>query len=162
MPGLTTSPAEVNNTPPEQAKSAAKTSLYTIVDIPNKGRGLKASTAIRKGTRIFAEAPLVLVDQPIKTDLAKSDEKIATKLENVSLEVVSAILNMHNAHLDTQPELVGIVHTNAFHIDDGEVGLFKVACLMNHSCRPNVEAEWDPYLGKLVVHANQDIRQDEE
>ena len=162
MPGFTTSPAEVNNTPPEQANPAKSGRLYTMVDIPNKGRGLKASTAITKGTRILAEAPLVLVDQPIKTDLAKSDDKIATKLENVSLEVVGAIFNMHNAHLDTQTELVGIVHTNAFYIDEGEVGLFEVACLMNHSCRPNVEADWDPYLGKLVVHANQDIRQDEE
>jgi SET domain-containing protein len=160
MPTFATAPTSVSEE--NSTRAIQDDMLYEIEHIENKGRGLKSAKPITQGTRILAELPLITVSELKSNKLSDSVDEIQAKLDEASLEVVGTIMGLHNAHVDTEPELVGIVHTNAFHLDEGRLGVFGDASYINHSCRPNVEAEWDPNLGMLMVHANQDIKEGEE
>lgn len=162
MPGFISSPPRATETPPKVTEAVQKELPYAIVNYPGKGRGLQASTPITKGSRILSEAPLLVIDEEPSLNYNKAEAAIARQLEDMSLEAQSEVLQLHNAHIDDLPELAGIFQTNGFTLDDGKVALFRHTCLINHSCQPNVEAEWNGNSGQMVVHAIRDLAPGEE
>ena len=153
MPGRILEEAAVGPSPPAETKKP----LYTVVDIPNKGRGIIAASPIKKGTLIFSEKPLLTIDHEPSTDYDKTQAEMLDKVADLPQEAQDQIFSLHNAHATTLPELAGIMQTNGFTLDDAGVALFSEACFMNHSCRPTVEAGWNAVKGEMNIHASQDM-----
>jgi hypothetical protein len=56
---------------------------------------------------------------------------------------------------------IGIVETNALALGpEAEAGAIFLTCSrINHSCKPNAQNRWNEELGKIVIHAIEDIEQ---
>jgi hypothetical protein len=154
MPGLLLSDAEL--------KAQESKDLYEVVELPGRGRGVLAAAPIKKGTKIWSEKPLLAIDEEPSKDYAQADAQMSSLLAGLSLEAQSEVLAFHNAHVDMLPELSGIMQTNGFTLDDGRVALFSRACMLNHSCRPTIEAEFNLNTSEMNIVAVRDLKPGEE
>jgi hypothetical protein len=144
-------------------QSSTSAALYSVVDTIEKGRRAEALTLIRKGTRILAAKPLMVVSEPAVDDEADIIEaQLKKDLYSLPRDTQETVLQLHNAFLKALPQLTGILKSNAFTLPESKLGLFREACLANHSCRPNVDASWNGYIGCMVMHATTDITPGEE
>ncbi|KAK6336449.1 hypothetical protein TWF696_002002 [Orbilia brochopaga] len=137
--------------------------LYTIQEIPNKGRGLVAATAIVKGTRILCESPLFTVPRQ-ENSQKRLRNSISKKIAALPEEHRQAFYSLHSSFKDEASRELGIVRTNALPLgaDAAGGGIFLDACRINHSCNPNAKNTWNENLQKITIHASRDIAKGEE
>ena len=137
--------------------------MYTIVNIPNKGKGMKATTAIPLGTRILAESPLLKLSMNQDDDVSIAKP---IKDQKLSREDIRTLFSLQNNLAGSSTPLSGIARMNAINLGSRatatQVGIFKYGNRVNHSCLPNAYITWNAALGKLTVHAIRDIKCDEE
>ena len=152
-------PGRLIEDPAEQPLETAEINApaYAIAQIKSKGRGIVATRPIKKGTMIFSEPPLLTVAEEPSNDYDKAQADLLNIVAGMAADSQEKVFGLHNAHPCRMPELVGILQTNGFTLDDGKVSLFATACLLNHSCRPTVEAEWNEAKGEIGVYAVQDL-----
>ncbi|KAF2825542.1 SET domain-containing protein [Ophiobolus disseminans] len=139
--------------------------VYTLEDVPGKGKGLIAASDIPMGTRIISEKPFVTVPTQVRT-MEQQWIRVYQQVLALSVHQKREFLAMDNVYPYTNPteEYHGIFRTNALPIgsDLGGGGVFLHACRINHACDPNATNFWNENLDKLTIHAIRDIQKGEE
>jgi len=139
--------------------------MFTVEDVPKKGKGLIASRNIPKGTRIICERPVITAER-IPTNLEQlltSIEQQVNTLNNAQKEEFLSLSNVHPCNNFTEM-CFGIVRTNGLSmgLDPANVGIFITASRINHACDPNALKFYNENLGQLTIHASKDISEGEE
>ncbi|KAF5241669.1 hypothetical protein FAUST_3743 [Fusarium austroamericanum] len=136
--------------------------LFVVRDVPLKGKGLIATTKIPKGTRIIAESPLIKVPREcFSDDLLR--QSVIKELSKLSQDQRASFYSLLNSHPKWGEE-VGIVATNGLCAgpDQDDSAVFLTTSRINHSCKPNAQNRWNQDLGKVTIHAVEDIEQGQE
>ncbi|KAF5315448.1 hypothetical protein D9619_007007 [Psilocybe cf. subviscida] len=155
--------------PPEYDFAATDSSIFTVVDIPGKGKGVVAVRDIKQGEVILRERPLFTVPRNIN---ASPSTYIANQLNKLHDIARASFLNLSYvnfpAHLDpdSSPDEVAlaIFQTNAVMAGEGIVGIFPRMARLNHGCSSafNVVYNWRDEGAFLIVHALKDIAKGQE
>ncbi|KAH6695496.1 hypothetical protein F5X68DRAFT_186951 [Plectosphaerella plurivora] len=161
-------PEEADSSPPKNItkkktttrKTAAEPPMFSIQDIPGKGRGLIASRDIPQGARILSEKPLF-----------QSNSFSAEELERDLIRKVNALNPPQRADFlalhDNFPDSIGfsgIYKTNALPCGEGSTtsGIYPTICLINHSCLPNAHHSWNSATRQETIHAIRPINTGDE
>jgi hypothetical protein len=134
----------------------ASVPLYTIEDVPGKGKGLIATKDIPKGTRIISEKPLLTSGQHV-ADMSHLELRIYEQVCTLSTSQQHTFHSLSNIYPHTNPleRWRGIFRTNALpmgpDLDIG--GVFPTASRLNHACAPNAQNFWNDNLNELTIHA---------
>ncbi|KAG6293350.1 hypothetical protein E4U09_003029 [Claviceps aff. purpurea] len=144
--------------------------LYSLKDVPGKGKGLVATRKLPKGTRIIAERPLITM--PSEMDEEARRKFILQEVNALSEDQRRAFLSLHNIHRfdDDADQYLGIWSTNSLQItkfdglQDGQrrEGIFLEASRINHDCENNAFYHWNNNIKRHTVHAIRDIDAGEE
>jgi hypothetical protein len=159
---------------------------YEIRAVPGKGYGCFAVKPIKRGTRILADDPLLIVPvvhymhsniQVAFDKLSADEQKLYFTLhsghgqdpktwpayihESVRPDERARIREQHNARCATDPSLVSIFQTNCMEMGQG-AAIFLHAARFNHCCNPNACFSWNSKIGKETIHAMSDIEAGEE
>ncbi|KAI0447022.1 hypothetical protein F4803DRAFT_575998 [Xylaria telfairii] len=138
-----------------------------VIDISGKGKGLVAMRTIRRGERIMATSPALLVHRDVFRELLLDDvyylmDMAVDNLPKPRKERYLAQAGTMGGHKATD-----ILFTNSFQIslggyDDGlHYGNFPEVSIFNHDCRPNLAFFIDQNLTHYT-HAIRDIEPGEE
>ncbi|KAI3342053.1 hypothetical protein F4824DRAFT_272332 [Ustulina deusta] len=137
-----------------------------IVEIPAKGKGLIATRKIRRGERIMAANPSLLVHRNAFREL---------QLEDIYYLMDMAVNNLPKARKESYlaqsgtmggHKITDILFTNSFQVALGDYdgfhyGNFPEVSILNHDCRPNLAFFVDQHLTHYT-HAVRDIEPGEE
>jgi hypothetical protein len=139
--------------------------IFSLGDVPGKGKGLVATEDIARGTRIVEETPIITIpDEAPQHDVLKF--QIVQQMNSLSEQQQQSMLSMHNIYpySDIAERCLGIIRTNALPIDADGIGggLFLKACRINHSCNNNARKSWNQRIQRHTVHALRDIPKGEE
>ncbi|KAJ2977480.1 hypothetical protein NUW58_g7799 [Xylaria curta] len=138
-----------------------------IAKIPGKGKGLVATKAIRRGERIMAARPALLVHRNIFSELQFEDVYYLMDMAVENLPRPRRTSYLAQAGTMGGHKITDILFTNSFQMglgddDDGfHYGNFPEVSLLNHDCRPNLAFFVDKNLTHHT-HAVRDIRLGEE
>lgn len=131
------------------------TSPVTVKNLPGRGYGVIATSAIEAGTLILAEEPLVKV-----SDRKRDVEACVSALAQPQQDRYYAL---HDNFSGMYAPVEGIFKTNAIQLGDtGYGGVFALASRLNSSCRPNVAVTWSEKQGRIVLHAIESIQEADE
>ena len=136
-------------------------SLFSLQDVPGKGKGLAASRDIPKGTLIINEPPL-FTTETLKNP-ATFEKDLGAIVRALPKEGQRAFLSLHNNNPGSEP-LSNIVRSNGYPLGpNSEVGgVFPLVARLNHSCRPNAQHAWNEKFHQELVHVVRDVREGEE
>ncbi|KAF8635948.1 hypothetical protein AX15_000115 [Amanita polypyramis BW_CC] len=144
------------------------TSLFEVVELPGKGKGLVATRDIKQGELIIREKPLFIV--PLQT-FSSPSQLIWGLVQNLSHADQEAYMNLSYVHLPEgvdprkQPEEVAlaIFLTNAVSAGEG-AGIFPRMARLNHGCAGSFNSvySWREEEGALVVYAFKNINRGQE
>jgi hypothetical protein len=109
--------------------------MFSLRDVPGKGKGLVATEHIPRGTRILEETPIITIpDEARHDDVLKI--QMVQQMNSLSEQQRQSILSMHNIYpySNIAERCLGIIRTNALPIDADGIGggLFLEACRINH------------------------------
>lgn len=137
--------------------------MYTLQDVPGKGKGLIATRKIAKGTRILSEKPLFTVPET-EANWEQAQKSIYQKVSALSEQEQLSFLSLHNIHpFKTKAEqYLGIVRTNTLPADGDNGGIFLEACRINHACNNNAQKYWNDNIKRHTIHAMREIEEGEE
>lgn len=139
--------------------------MYTLQNVPGKGKGLVASESIPKGTRILSETPVITTPEH-QRDAEWLKAHILQQVDSLDERQRQSFLSMHNLYpyQNVVEQSFGIIRTNGLPIQaDGiEGGVFLQACRINHACDNNAQKNWNRYIERHTVHALRDIAEGEE
>ena len=140
------------------ATAYAEDEMFQVVEIPEKGKGMKATRDIKKGEIILEEKPVLtwnnsksFLQNLMGQILGMSEEKLAAVLE---LEDGGEPREMQTFDDDAEAKqakrkIMRIIELNAISIEcESEnknmnmSGLFLLASRINHSCSPNAVWGW--------------------
>ena len=118
--------------------------MYELKDVPGKGKGLVATINVPQGTRILCEEAVIRT--PHNHDLLGSENLqryVRQQVNALTEQKRLAFLSLHNIYpyKNSTEQYIGIIHTNAFPIEDGETGggVFLEASRINHACDNNTQ-----------------------
>jgi hypothetical protein len=139
--------------------------MYSLTEVPGKGKGLVATTDIPRGTRILEESPVVTIpDRPRDDEWLKAH--ISQQVDSLNEQKRQSLLSMHNVYPYSNifEQCLGIIRTNALPVEADGIGggLFLEACRINHACDNNAQKNWNQRIKRHTVHALRDIPQGEE
>jgi hypothetical protein len=154
--------------------------------VPGKGYGCFAIKEIKRGTRILADDPLLIIPKAMYYErhvkeafskLSPDEQALYFTLHsahgqdpsnwpkaihpNLDDEERSRITEQHKARTAKEPSLLSIFQTNCMEMEGGGA-VFPNAARFNHSCNPNACFSWNPATRKETIHAMRDIKKDEE
>jgi hypothetical protein len=113
--------------------------MYTIQDVPGKGKGLVATRDIPMSTRILLEEPILSVPENIPDSQALR-AFLRKQVDALTPTQHQAFLSMHNIYTDeSASEYLSIIRTNALPFRNNEAGIFLDACRINHACDNNAQ-----------------------
>ncbi|KAL4901263.1 hypothetical protein BDW74DRAFT_181841 [Aspergillus multicolor] len=150
-------------------QAPATDAMYTVKNIPGKGKGLVATERISQGTRILCEE--LIIQSPGHLDqlsTEKLESHIKQQVDTLTDEQRREFLALHHIYTYTTPaeQYLGIIRTNALQTDDvdGQTagGIFLLASRLNHACDNNAQKARNPNIKQQTVHALRDIAQGEE
>jgi hypothetical protein len=135
--------------------------LFSVLPVPDKGKGLVARFNIRKGKRILSEKPLFTTSNWSSTSLLETG--LTAKLKALSKAEQRQFLSLHNNFPGKHP-FSGIVKTNALPCGPNSTigGVYPTICLINHSCLPNAHHSWNSDTKCETIHAIRLIKKGEE
>ncbi|CAO2652075.1 Nn.00g003580.m01.CDS01 [Neocucurbitaria sp. VM-36] len=159
---------------------------YEIRAIPGKGYGCFALRAIKRGARILADDPLLVVPIAayLRSDIQEAFEKLSPEQQELYFSLHSGhgqdpqawpskihptvngserqrIQEQHDARTGSEPSLISIFQTNCMEWNHG-AAVFPNAARFNHSCNPNACFTWNSGIGKETIHIMNDVSKDEE
>ncbi|KAE9407402.1 SET domain-containing protein, partial [Gymnopus androsaceus JB14] len=143
-------------------------SIFSVQDLPGRGKGVIALRDIKRGELVIRESPLFIL--PLQVTSSPT-ALISHHLQQLTSYQYSQFYNLSyvnfHSHLDPTQNLLelalAIFQTNA--VAAGErVGIFPRMARLNHGCSSafNVVYTWREREGVLVVHALQDIKKGQE
>ncbi|KID97188.1 SET domain-containing protein 5, partial [Metarhizium majus ARSEF 297] len=138
--------------------------VYEIQDVPGKGKGLVATQAIPKGTRILSEKPIITVPEHMTMSSEPLETLVLRQVHALSKHQYQEFLALHTVHTfnGLVQRYLEIIRTNALPDDGGEAGIFLQACRINHACDNNAQSNWNKNIKRHTVHALRDIEKGEE
>ncbi|RDW82478.1 putative set-containing protein 5 protein [Coleophoma cylindrospora] len=138
------------------------TGLFTIQDIPGKGKGLIASQTIAPGTCILSESPLFTTENIRSIETTERD--LAKEVQALPKDLNLAFFALHNNYPSEGSPISNIVRSNAYPLGptSGIGAIFLAIARINHSCRPNAQQAWNPATKKETVYALRSIQIGEE
>lgn len=129
--------------------------LWTLQDIPGKGKGLVVTQDIAPGTCLLSEAPLITTDMITTFDMDITEKELLDAIKKLPKADQERYRSLHNNFTDSDPThpLSGIVRSNAYPLGvDSEVGgVMADISRINHSCRPNSVQFWNDLLPEMVM-----------
>jgi hypothetical protein len=159
---------------------------YEIRAISGKGYGCFALKSIKRGTRILADDPLLVVPvaEYMQKDIQKAFDKLSPEEKNLYFTLHSGhgqdpknwpsrihesvlewerkrIQEQHNARVSKEATLISIFQINCMELENG-AGIFPHAARFNHSCNPNACFTWNSAIGKETIHTMADIEAGDE
>ncbi|KAF2165997.1 hypothetical protein M409DRAFT_23724 [Zasmidium cellare ATCC 36951] len=160
--------------------------MFELIITADKGYGLFATQDIKRGTRIIAEEPMLVLPSDVNTsslytyldkltpdqhaqlsDLASTKHVAPPTLKQSIRQRLQA--KYSGAALDAAVEDSLKMHctflTNTVYMGPDVcfgMGIFLNYSHMNHSCRRNVHNSYNPTIGKETVHAIRDIKAGDE
>ncbi|KAK5118168.1 hypothetical protein LTR85_008148 [Meristemomyces frigidus] len=121
--------------------------VFEVRLTPNKGYGLFAVCAIKRGTCIFEEPSLVALPSDVQGSSLAAASLLFERMKQLSDEQREAYDSLHydmdaihpmlRAALGTRAKEYAIFETNAVSIAESGNGLFLQYSRINHSCTPN-------------------------
>jgi hypothetical protein len=151
-----------------------------------KGIGAFAVVNIRRGSRIIAEAPMLIISNPRFTaaDVERAFDRLTYADKEKYLELSSShgqdpkdwpvsiyanvqgaerarIEEQHAARTSKTRSLLSIFQNNCMEREGG-AAIFYECARFNHSCVPNAFFAWNVLIGRETVHAIRDISAGEE
>ncbi|KAF7884450.1 uncharacterized protein EAF02_004786 [Botrytis sinoallii] len=137
------------------SKTGKDSKMFSIEQVPGKGKGLIARFNIEKGKRILSEKSFL----EIRTTLASG----AYLESNISQKSNGNFFSLQNNICKGQP-FSGILVTDAIGRGNGStiVDIYPTICLINHDCLPNTHTYWNPKTECRNVHAVRAIKSGEE
>ncbi|WQF85703.1 Putative SET domain-containing protein [Colletotrichum destructivum] len=146
--------------------------LFRIVEVPGKGLGLVANQPIRRGQRIMAHPPTVVVHRrfvdvvDLENQYRLLDDAIA-QLPDETREAFIEQVGQSADHTSLGHKIHDIMHTNSFELslgirDGHHFGNYPEVSRFNHDCRPNVAFYIDDSDMRHYTHAVRDIQPGEE
>lgn len=150
--------------PDPTSSIATEMAMYKIQDVPGKGKGLVATQAIPKGTRILSEKPIITVPGHTTMSSEQLMTLISKQVDALSKNHQQEFLALRNIHPfnDVGQKYLGIILTNGLPANDGEGGIFLQACRINHACDSNAHHNWNKNIKQHTIHALRDIGKGEE
>ncbi|KAG8417527.1 hypothetical protein J3458_005024 [Metarhizium acridum] len=138
--------------------------MYEIQDVPGKGKGLIATQAIPKGTRILSEKPIITVPKQTTMSIEQFARLVSRQVDALSKNHQQELLALPTVHTfnDDAQKYLEITRANALPANDGEAGIFLQACRINHACDNNAHKNWNKNIKQHTVHALRDIEKGEE
>lgn len=135
--------------------------LYTLRDIPGKGKGLVANRPISPGTLIICE-PALFTTESLQ-NAATIEKDLATIVKALPKKDQVAFLSLHNNYPGKHP-FSNIIRSNGYPLGPSSDvgGVFLETARINHSCRPNAQHAWNDKLKTMLVHAVRNIAEGEE
>jgi len=137
--------------------------MFTLQDVPGKGKGLVAITEISKGTRILSEEPIIVIpENTLNTE--QLHKSICQQVATLREQQQRAFLSMTNIHpyKNDAERYAGIFATNSLPADEDNGAIFLQACRINHACDNNAQKSWNEKIKRHTVHALEDIEKGEE
>ncbi|KAH9867086.1 hypothetical protein IAQ61_007678 [Plenodomus lingam] len=160
--------------------------FYEIRAIPGKGYGCFALKDLKRGRRILADHPLLIVPMAdyLQEDIQTAFDKLtATEKElyfslhsghgqdprswpsqihpSVNGKERTRIEQQHAARTGKEASLISIFQINCMEMDRG-AAVFPHAARFNHSCNPNACFTWNAGIGKETIHIMNDVKAGEE
>tara|TARA_R110002003_G_scaffold171_18_gene14037 strand:+ start:3331 stop:4131 length:801 start_codon:yes stop_codon:yes gene_type:complete len=154
---------------------------YEIRAIEGKGYGCFSLKPIKRGTRILAEDPLLIVPVAhyLQSDIQKAFDRLSPEQQRLYFTLHSGhgqdpknwpsrihesvdplerqrIQEQHNARVGTEPSLISIFQTNCMEMNKG-AAIFPHAARFNHCCNPNACFTWNEAIGKETIHVMNDV-----
>lgn len=116
-----------------------------LVDVAGKGKGLIAARRLTRGTLIVAEEPIITA--PDRG--SNSQPAIVAAVVARGPAVIAELMAFSGPEPTADPTQAMIARVKHFlPLGDGECGLFRYICRVNHSCRPNAMYHWNERLKK--------------
>ncbi|TGO26328.1 hypothetical protein BPAE_0062g00430 [Botrytis paeoniae] len=146
----------------EQLGEPNDSEIFSIEEVPGKGRGLIARFNIDKGKRILSEKSLL----EIRTTSASAtylEINISQKFKRLPKSEQRQSFSLQNNICKEQP-FSGILVTNAIGRGTGStiVDIFPTICPINHDCLPNTHTYWNTRTESRNLHAVCTIKAGEE
>ncbi|KAF2010835.1 SET domain-containing protein [Aaosphaeria arxii CBS 175.79] len=139
--------------------------MYSVEDVPGKGKGLIALKDIPVGARIVSETPFLTSGLGV-ANLEQLQIQVYQQVSSLSESQQQAFLSLHNIYpyISSAAKYRGIFRTNALPIGPSLQlgGVFLIACRINHACDNNAQNYWNDNLNQLTIHAVKDIPKGEE
>ncbi|TGO92065.1 hypothetical protein BPOR_0011g00160 [Botrytis porri] len=144
------------------SKSGNDVKMFSIEQVPGKGRGLIARFNIDKGKRILSEKPLLNITTT-SASAAYLESNISQKVKRLPKSVQQQFFSLQNNICKEQP-FSGILVTNAIGRGTGStiVDIYPTICLINHDCLPNTHTYWNSETESRNIHAVCAIKAGEE
>ncbi|KAF4778141.1 hypothetical protein HER10_EVM0000420 [Colletotrichum scovillei] len=156
----------------ESIKGEGDSELFRVVEMPGKGLGVIANQHIRRGQRIMAHPPAVVVHRRFVDDIDLENQYrlldvAAGKLPRDTRKTFMAQMGQSREHQSTGHKVHDIMHTNSFELglgirDGHHFGNYPEVSRYNHDCRPNVAFYIDDSDMRHYTHAIKDIQPGEE
>ncbi|KAF9874724.1 hypothetical protein CkaCkLH20_07861 [Colletotrichum karsti] len=153
-------------TQPSNDKDQGDSGLFKVVEMPGKGLGLVANQHIKRGQRIMAHPPAVVIHRRFidKVDLENQYRLLdiaVAELPEPTRKIFMEQMGQSGGH-----KVHDIIHTNSFEVrlgirDGHHFGNYPEVSRFNHDCRPNVAFYIDSDL-RHYTHAVRDIKPGEE
>ncbi|KAF6818201.1 hypothetical protein CPLU01_13386 [Colletotrichum plurivorum] len=151
---------------PDDNADQGDSSLYRVVEMPGKGKGLVAKKPIKRGQRIMVQSPAVVIHRRFIDDIDLESQYrlldvVVSHLPEQTREVFMEQMGQSGGH-----KVHDIIHTNSFELrlgirDGHHFGNYPEVSRYNHDCRPNVAFYIDTDL-RHYTHAVRDIKPGEE
>lgn len=120
--------------------------LFRVVEMPGKGLGLVAKQLIRRGQRIMAHPPAIVVHRRFIDDIdLKGQYRLfadaAAQLPEATKKTFMDQMGQSGNHESTGHKVHDIMHTNSFELglgikDGHHFGNYPEVSRYNHDCRP--------------------------
>ncbi|KAJ3999858.1 hypothetical protein F5050DRAFT_1851328 [Lentinula boryana] len=148
---------------------ARDASIFSVQEIPGKGKGVIAVRDIKRGEVVIRERPLFIVPSEINTSptaLMTHHLSLLTPYQYAQFYNLSYV-NFpadHDPEIDLAELALAIFQTNAVSAGVDSAGVFPRMARLNHGCSSafNVVYSWREKEGLLVVHALKDVRKGQE
>jgi hypothetical protein len=136
--------------------------LFTLQDIPGKGKGLVATHDIQPGTLLISETPLLTTESLQDANTIEKD--LAKIVRGLDKEGQRAFLSLHNNFKGEPNPFSNIVRSNGYPLGPSSDigGIFPLVSRINHSCRPNAQHAWNEKVKGMLVHVVREIPSGEE
>lgn len=131
---------------------------------PGHGNGVFACEAFEVGDELHSEKPLVVFENGWGPDA------ISQAIEALPDNKKKVVMGFTDAHSPPdEPTAHGLAHTNSIPLGfsnsrspSTKVGIFPIACRMNHACKPNARYIWNAAAGCEKIIAMRPIAANEE
>ncbi|GKT45360.1 uncharacterized protein ColSpa_05541 [Colletotrichum spaethianum] len=147
----------------DSIKGEGDSELFRVVEMPGKGLGLVANQPIRRGQRIMAHPPAVVVHRRFVDEIDLEGQYrlldvAAAQLPEETRKAFMAQMGQAAAHKSTGQKVHDIMHTNSFELglrikDGHHFGNYPEVSRFNHDCRPKmweIEQQLSHWNGEKV------------